>query len=449
MDRQDNFEKKIKDKLESIESPYEDAAWESFAPLLAAPKIPFWKQWFMPYLYSTGLFFVSLFLWYQKDTLSVDPSDRGYFEQGVQVDTIFRKDTVYVIDTIYLYKKIYVGEEIGLTSSNGQTQTPRLEKLYQEASNSTPFQSSDPKVKNVENGQKSDSSSIQTSGIKSTKSDPGVAKGGLYHEKQNLPAGGVGQEVQKEPFGLVGSGDRTIAAPSIVQDPGFVMKLEKELVEGDTSNLNRKPPMKSNKPFFNMEAAMSLIIPVNRLIEYSPSFSQGVNFGLEWENGWGVYVGAWRNRMTGEIDDDDIRNFRPSLLSTLPNIPGDINTIDEIYQTNRQWFFPMELRWRSLYYNGFSFESSAGLMGNYLHQQQFRYEFEDQLGLADLSASSDLRSFKVSHLRIGVGTNLLLSGRFGMFLRSHYWLPISGAGLLEYRMHGMEIGFGVNYFVGK
>jgi len=34
-------------------------------------------------------------------------------------------------------------------------------------------------------------------------------------------------------------------------------------------------------------------------------------------------------------------------------------------------------------------------------------------------------------------------------LRSHYWLPISRPGLLQDRMHGLEVGIGVNVFLGK
>jgi hypothetical protein len=131
----------------------------------------------------------------------------------------------------------------------------------------------------------------------------------------------------------------------------------------------------------------------------------------------------------------------------LPGRPDDITIIDEIYVSNRQWFFPLELRWRSLYYSGFSFESSLGIMGNLLVDQKFEYEFDNSLSSQFETLSKN--KFTLSHVKFGIGTNYLLSEKLGMFLRSHYWLPLSGTGLLNNRVHGMELGVGLNYFLGR
>jgi hypothetical protein len=37
----------------------------------------------------------------------------------------------------------------------------------------------------------------------------------------------------------------------------------------------------------------------------------------------------------------------------------------------------------------------------------------------------------------------------GIFLRSHYWLPLSRQGLIRDRMHGLELGTGVTLLLGK
>jgi hypothetical protein len=227
------------------------------------------------------------------------------------------------------------------------------------------------------------------------------------------------------------------------------LKIEKEFVVGDTSNLNQPPVIEKKRPMVHLEAGTSLLFPISRLIDYDNSVQPGMHLGLEWESGWGFYLGAIRSQVKGEVDDDEILTLNPRVIASLPNAPADINTIDEIYLTNRQWYFPVELRWRSLYYNGFSFESSLGIIGNYLYRQDFTYELEDNQALEYQYGASTKSHFGLSHIRMGVGTNYLLTKKWGFFLRSHYWLPVSRQGIFEDRTHGLEVGLGVNFLIGK
>jgi hypothetical protein len=242
---------------------------------------------------------------------------------------------------------------------------------------------------------------------------------------------------------------RSMAAPSVAPQEKYVFKSEKELVEGDTSNLNQAPVLVKSKPMLHLELGGSLLFPISNLVEYYTPFQQNIHLGLEWESGWGLYLGAIRNNVEGELDDEEILSLPSSVVNELPNIPSDINSLDEIYFINRQWFFPLELRWRSLYYGGFSFESSFALMGNYLSKQDFTYEFENFSEVEYQYGSTTSSEFNLSHLKVGIGTNYLMTKRLGLFLRSHYWLPISRPGLLQDRMHGLEVGMGVNVFLGK
>lgn len=452
MGREDNFEKKIKDKLEEVYTPYESSAWENFAQFLPAQKKPFWKLWYMPYIYSSLLFVLATLLYFQKEQ---KPGNLDRFvdeANGQTIDTLLLKDTVFIVDTVYIYRTVVVEQTTktalknpyqGLVSSiniDPQHTYAEIEKseylgeAHQSFGDSKDKStdggisvSEEIKSKDKENNTLIQSDSlILSNGTTLTSTSPSNAK-----TLMGIPQG------------------NTIMAPSLKPEETLVMRLEKELVEGDTSNLSVIPVKEKTKPFFNLEAGLSLLIPISENIDFYSSSAQSINFGLEWENGFGLYTGIIRNNLKGEIDDDDIAAFKPSIKESLPGRPTDINTIDEIYITNRQWFFPLEVRWRSLYYSGFSFESSFGVMGNYLVRQDLRYEFDNQLSLEDQFESVDSGQFKISHLKIGVGTNYLMSGRWGLFLRSHYWLPISGTGLLEYKMNGLEVGLGINYFLGK
>ncbi|WP_241127786.1 hypothetical protein [Cognataquiflexum nitidum] len=354
------------------------------------------------------------------------------------------RDTVYLIDTVYVYKTVVIKEELRQKYiSSGQAENSQLSLAPMK----------DPVQKNF--GQINDNSEVPVGIIPQEKpefSNLNLAtkqefKDSIHIRNQNIEQTQVSESLPNSNEIKSLNRPTTVVAPAIGPSETFVMRIEKELVVGDTSNLSNTPSKFSNKPFLNMEAGLSLLIPVTKNIDYYISTTQALNLGLEWNNGWGIYTGLIRNHIRGEIDDDDIATFSPNILDQLPGRPNDINIIDEIYVSNRQWYFPLELRWRSLYYSGFSFESSLGIMGNLLVDQKFEYEFDNSLTSQFETLSKN--QFRLSHIKFGIGTNYLLSERMGMFLRSHYWLPLSGTGLLNNRVHGMELGVGLNYFLGR
>jgi hypothetical protein len=446
MTGKDNFEKKIKEKLEEVNSPYEESAWRNFASLLDVPKSPLWKRWYMPYLYSTILFVLAAF-WYLKQDFSKSKINESQSENNFYIaDTIYRKDTVWIVDTVYVLKKLLI-DESELTLSNHTTHhvidPSSLNSFPLPAGKNNYIASKDRifKLKQKEYLEEGHFiSPIQTSSndqkasysVDSLNSNTAFKEGYFNSPKASM-----------------GASNMKIGAPPLGSEHVYIMKLDKELVEGDTSNLRKNPLIRKNKAFIAIETGLSFLMPINRKIEYYQSFAQSINLGIEWENGFGLYGGIVRSQIKGEIDDDDLSTFSPLTLSSLPGLSRDIADVDEIYLTNKQLFFPLEFRWRSLYYTGFSFESSLGIVGNYLSQQEFQYEFENGLGLVDQFETIAPRKFKISHLKVGLGTNYLISKKWAIFLRSNYWFPTSSIGILENRTHGIEVNSGINYFIGN
>ena len=457
MDKRDNFEEKIKAKLEEVSGNEADQAWQSFAPLLNPPAIPFWKHWSMPYLFASVLFLTSL-AWHQwGEKTSQEIAQMEANPVLTATDTVFRRDTVYVVDTVFVYKKVYLNEvqsyqsAFGLGSSDeGDFQNSVSETLNSstaQSKNDFEFGKEEKEISDQQNNTDSNSiaEAVKFAPKLSQEDSSQITIGELKVQTGNPMMPGLNSQQQANSTSL----RRSMAAPSVAPQEKYVFKSEKELVEGDTSNLKQAPVPEKSKPMLHLELGGSLLFPISNLVEYYTPFQQNIHLGLEWESGWGVYLGAIRNNVEGELDDEEILSLPSSVVNELPNIPSDINSLDEIYFTNRQWFFPLELRWRSLYYGGFSFESSFGLMGNYLTKQEFIYEFENFSEVEYQFGSTTSSEFNLSHLRMGIGTNYLMSKRLGFFLRSHYWLPISRPGLLKDRMHGLEVGIGVNVFLGK
>lgn len=451
MDKRDQFEKKIKAKLEEVSIPDLDQAWESFAPTLLPPTPPIWKHWSMPYLFASALFVISLW-WHKQEKTGILPGKSENQAALTASDTLYLRDTVYVVDTVYLVKRVVVNQEISNHLAASSPDSESKSKAIDTNSSSNQFSA-------LSNQKETQTylDSLKGSGKTPSEAQPNplVNSSSIGEKISNYPTN-QSSEAQKTASDSVQSYvqknqqvRRSMAAPSVGPKEKIEIRFEKELVVGDTSNLSSPPILSKSKPMIQIEGVSSLLFPISRLVEYYNPIQQGFQIGLEWESGWGIYTGAIRSRIEGEMDDEEIMQLSPAIISSLPNIPTPVSSLDEIYLKNTQWYFPLELRWRSLYYNGFSFESSFGLMANYLSRQDFTYEFENDLTEEYQIGTSRKDQFDINHLRIGIGTNYLFSKRIGVFLRSHYWLPISGQGLINNRMHGLEIGTGFSILLGN
>lgn len=442
MDKRGQFEQKIKAKLEQLETPDADKAWASFSTQLHGVPAPFWKHWSMPYVYATVLF-LGAFAWITMDR-------RGSGTEEVQppsvlhrVDTLYRIDTVWVIDTVVVNKRVYVEETITqVTRSRPYGQgfeylAEGAEETGNEvAKNKRQHESTG--VLGASGGEKKDSSPAEA--ISEKAADDSVVS------VDSIATDGVGDDALGIRPPVHPKAD---AAQSETVDESYFRRAQRETVVGDTSNLNKAPVRTTQKPSFHVELGSSLLFPISRLVEYYTPIQQKIRLGLEWESGWALYAGAIRNESEGELDDEEIMSLGNEIIASLPNVPQDIQSLDEIYFRSRQWFFPVEIGWRSPYFNQFSFESSLGIIGNWLSRQNFTYEFENNRLEEYQYATEAVREFRISHAKIGIGTNYLLRNRFGFFLRSHYWLPVSRTGLLKDRMHGIEVGVGVNVKLSK
>lgn len=447
MDNRDQFERKIKDKLEQTGSPDVNEAWESFAPLLPASTAPIWKHWLMPYLYAS-LLFLGFLGWHELRQIQ-PPSPQNIQLPAVSLlDTIYRRDTIYIVDTVYVYRKVVAIESETRNSRNAfSTSIPGGEN----GSSINPYGSrmEEERASTNEPNPKDVPLYTQSSGGQNEFDN---SKGNLDTTPHTSQSNGEKGALESNPLGEVsdqGQDRSNSTVPTEIIDEDFFKRSNKEYVVGDTSNIGQTQIPQRAKPRMYLEATTSVLLPISKLTDFYITGQQGVHLGVEWQSGWGVYLGAIRNQSKGEVDDDEIMDLNPGLVASLPNVPEDVNSIDEIYLTNRQWFFPAELRWRSPYYSGFSFESSFGILGNYLSKQDFTYEFEDGLGVEYQYGSDPVRQFSLSHVRFGIGSNYLLTRRWGLFLRSHYWLPISRHGLLEERVHGIEVNVGTSFSFGK
>ncbi|EIM73364.1 hypothetical protein A3SI_18166 [Nitritalea halalkaliphila LW7] len=410
MSESNNFYKKIGEKLSSHEPPFSDEAWLNFQPQLREKLLPWYRNWYWPYLYSSALA-VLLFAYFQ---LNRSPQTSGDTESQAAVSTT-RVDTLYQVDTIYIRKTVYVQEEIKQVYAQDNRQTTTAD-TFTVATATHDFSHAEEVFKTEE---------------------VAISKGEDNASTAIIPQGPAasGQTAHKQ--------SATAPPTANAYDPGMdwksLFEQEKDTLNGkDEANLSTK-----TRPLFILEAGVTGKFPIHPFVEYPVVGLQQISLGLEWASGWGLFTGFYHGSFKGEIDDDDFDLLSARQLNQLPSSGLPLSDIDEIYLEQNQLFFPLEIRWRSAPVDAFSFETGFGLVGSYIRNQRVRYEFEDRLGLPDSEMRLPVRDFSVSHLKISVGTQAILSEKLSIYLRSSYWQPISGTGLLDLRIRGIDVGVGV------
>ncbi|EON76881.1 hypothetical protein ADIS_2627 [Lunatimonas lonarensis] len=440
MDKRGQFEQKIKAKLEQLGAPDADDAWNNFSNKLHGTRLPIWRHWAMPYMYASLLFLGTL-SWILISTPSKQSGQVPPLATQHKIDTLYRTDTVYIVDTIYLHKQLYINETNSFRSLPSLS-TPKIDQNLAERD-----------IEKQPVGEADQTSDLRRDGVGTPgQKTPPMAVDSIGADSLAQGADFSGTPKKSESTGTkpMGSNPSPLGSPSDeAVEESYFMRAQRETAVGDTSNLNQTPVPVRNRPAVHIELGTSPLFPISRLVEYYTPFQQTVGLGLEWKSGWGIYAGAIRNEVEGELDDEEIMSLGTDIIASLPDFPQNLLILDEIYFTNRQWFFPVELRWRSPYFNHFSFESNVGIVGNWLSRQNFTYEVQNNSVEEYQYATKGVRKFRLSHAKIGIGTNYLLRNRFGFFLRSHYWLPLSRTGLIKDRMHGIEVGAGVNIRLGR
>lgn len=424
MDKGRNFEDKIRTILESHDPGRDEMAWEEFQPMLEDTTVPFWKRWFVPYLYSTLLFVLTLTaLWWMVNRGNMDVIEGQVPSENV---IITRSDTVFVYDTVYVIKEVFVQESVvgklrfernDMSSADAFVQP---EKTSNEAFLSAGFAEQDKAGEEV----------IPLVRGPETKAEEGGGTEELRAQttdsrKNHYPAPQAIDPYAKDEI------------------PDFIKRREDETVVGDTSTLASTPMRRGVRKSLYVQPEAHFIFPTSRNIEFDGGVFPGVQLGLFWNDRVGIAAGAMRGVLRGEIDDPE--DMDAGLLRTFPssdNLPEDPDDIDI---RSSQWFFPLTLQLNSHPVNQVLFEGSLGVVGNYITKQRISYVFEDESRIPTLHHTVRNRAFNLSHLAMGLGTRYALSERFYFHLNTSYWLPLVRTGIEQNKAHLFGVKLGVSY----
>ncbi|EPR65055.1 outer membrane beta-barrel protein [Cyclobacterium qasimii] len=445
MEPKDSFEKKIKATLEGYTPKYEESAWQDFAPALEALRIPFWKQWYAPYIYATSLFGLAMMLFYFQNNEST--SGIQDFKKHDPV-TITVRDTLYIYDTLYVYQKQVINSQSLPLSVSEQKTVDDQASLVQSndysihnipiASNNTnriksnPSFDTDAGSNEVEKplpviGDASDNERVISSGATEHQRDLGKQK------NQQIPANGYSD----------------LSRDSLEKIRKEMFQSDLKQVVGDTSNLSNPILNGKNKKALSVHANanINVLFPFQKEFEYEPSFIPGASVELLWNNKVGLSTGLLWGNLQGEIDDPEDLN-RVDLLA-YPGMKDNGILPDDIEIRTEQLFIPLMGSYRPVNYGKFDLNIHGGGMFNFTRNQLFSYLFEELPGSPDYSESITVNEWKLSHLMLGIGSSYSISERLKLEVNSTYWLPLNTTGANNTKFHGVNFNLGINYLLWR
>jgi hypothetical protein len=457
MEPKDPFENKIKSALEEYAPAYEQGAWEDFAPRLESLNIPFWKKWYAPYLYSTGLAGL-IWLYLALQTTPGISISQAYLPPDNQTITLVQRDTLYVYDTVYVYRRQIIDTQIFSEESSGIASTLDLNgnNLNQPISEET-------KATAIESTFKSDTNTDESKGITESATRQ-VARQNAPRAGATAPSKSQTDSTYQETIantesidtesGLPVSPNKTrtrtsMAAPSINRQKLEVLKTDREFVEGDTSNLSSPPIRQKQKNQLSLYAkpALTLLLPIHSELEFYPAILPELSVELRWNDSFGLSTGLIWGNITADLDDPE--DFPAGYLNRFPGLPDLSEEPDDVEIRSEQLWIPLIASLRPVASGRFDINIQVGFLINYLRSQRFTYIFEEQSMLADFSEKVKLNEWTVSHAMIGVGSGYSISERMSLQMGATYWLPLVKTGVDQSRIHGLGLNFGLNYRLWK
>lgn len=433
----ESFEDKIRQQLENYEVPYKKSYWKSYVATFPAPRIAFWKSWWLPYLFSSLLFGVAWF-WFGRDVQPIG-AVADVRDTVVVQHTLVTRDTLVIRDTVVLFvreKSLAQREALSVVADNGKKDsvTDSLPKLT--ASSATV-------------SSKGDLNANRTSSLAAQQNSSDQIQ--LQSSEVSLSDGETAKRVNQDRNAARDSASYTDESSIISQNPDeqevseAVDSLEQAYLEEDLKN--SKLHKKQSEVFFSAGPRISSLSPFdygNFDTRYGGFVGGAVQ--VEWRK-WQIETGVQLGMQNNEIDD----------LSLVPQsqklrFPGYANLTtepDEIGVTSLHLLVPVQLRYTVYDYQVWRFQVAGGVMGNLILTESFKYHYD----LTDRDFVNRTRTgrdgLSLSHLNVGLGTSYAWNQNIELQAILNYYHPLRPLGLNELRVGALSLQLGMSWLINR
>lgn len=436
----ESFEDKIRQQLEGYEAPYDKSYWKKYARTYPAPRLGWWKLWWMPYAFSSLLFGIA-WLWFGRDAQPLSTAE--VLRDTVVVNqTIVRRDTLVVRDTVVLVwderRGMGDGERTTMDrrreTRNGNQQVA-MSVRRSAASDHQPAAIDQP---SVFSGQPSESNQPVTDSrtLKAESPTP------PFDSAQGPADSQLKADSQQPPF-------------DSAQGPAESQKLTPEEVTAQMDSIELAAIADiATEPESKLQDAGIFLSAGPRVTSLSP-FNYGnfdTRFGtfvggavqIDWQK-WQLEIGFQYGFQLNELDELglvplDRRQAFPG-YSSLTSEPDEVGVISE------HLLIPLQARFTVYDYRAWRLHVAGGALGNAVLGETFVYDKENVDRDRWERTVAGRGGLSLSHLNAGIGTSYQWRQNLELQAILNYYHPLRPLGLNRLEAGALSLQLGLNWLL--
>lgn len=443
----ESFEDKIRQQLESYEAPYEKSYWKKYARTYPAPRLSWWKLWWMPYLFSS-LLFGGAWFWFGRDAQRL-PDAASLRDTVVVKELVVTRDTLVVRDTVVLVWRTDDGRRMTddgrrATEDGRQTMDGRrgrksnAEQTTAEGRHSgQPLAVSGQSFEPIQGA--TDSQKLNVDG------QPPNDDSRMLKAESGMP-NADSQELKADSQKLNAAGQPPIA-DSQKPSPEEVAAQMDSVEQAAIADLPTEPESKMQDAGFFVSAGP-------RFNSFSP-LSYGnfdTRFGtfvggavqIDWQK-WQLEVGLQYGFQLNELDELGLvpierRQAFPG-YSSLTSEPEEVGVISE------HLLIPLQARFTVYDYRAWRVQVAGGALGNAVLGETFVYDKENVDRDVWQRTVNGRGGLSISHLNAGIGTSYQWRQNLELQAILNYYHPLRPLGLNRLEAGAVSMQLGLNWLL--
>lgn len=444
----ESFEDKIRQQLESYEAPYDKSYWKKYARTYPAPRLAWWKLWWMPYAFSSLLFGIA-WLWFGRDAQPLLTAEVLRDTVVVQ-QTVVTRDTLVVRDTVVLMWK---------TDDRRRTMDDRRQSTIDQQL-ALRLRSGTGGRRSAFGGQRSTVSDLQSTGNQEVtySRTPNVERGQLKADSGQLEAesqmliaesqspNADSNELNAErqtPNAESSQPNTESQTPNAEQVAAQMDSIEQAAI----AEIPTEPESKMQDAGFFVSAGprFSSLSPLS-YGNFDTRFGTFVGGAvqIDWQK-WQLEVGMQYGFQLNELDELGLvplerRQAFPG-YSSLTSEPEEVGVISE------HLLIPLQARFTVYDYRAWRVQVAGGALGNAVLGETFVYDKENVDRDVWQRTVNGRGGLSISHLNAGIGTSYQWRQNLELQAILNYYHPLRPLGLNRLEAGALSLQLGLNWLL--
>lgn len=464
----ESFEDKIRQQLESYEAPYEKSYWKKYARTYPAPRLAWWKLWWMPYLFSS-LLFGGAWFWFDRDAQRL-PDAASLRDTVVVKELVVTRDTLVVRDTVVLVWGGRQGTDDRARTTGDRRQTTADRRQTMDDGQQTADDGDQQLALRLSSG-----SGGQRSAISSRRSAVSDLQSTGNQEVANSRTPNVERGQQSADSGQLEAESQMLIAES--QSPNAdsnELNAERQTPNAESSQPNTESQTPNAEQVAaqmdSIEQAAIAEIPTEPeskmqdagfFVSAGPRFSSlsplsygnfDTRFGtfvggavqIDWQK-WQLEVGMQYGFQLNELDELGLvplerRQAFPG-YSSLTSEPEEVGVISE------HLLIPLQARFTVYDYRAWRVQVAGGALGNAVLGETFVYDKENVDRDVWQRTVNGRGGLSISHLNAGIGTSYQWRQNLELQAILNYYHPLRPLGLNRLEAGALSLQLGLNWLL--